>query len=90
LAKYPPKWKNRSRTPKIPPEKIEYKGQKLTYFKKKINKRTFRAKKQSGAMPQHKKKNFLDQKLRKLSIFKEKKDFFGQKNKLRFYTYPGR
>ena len=41
-------------------------------------------------MPQHKKKNFLDQKLRKLSIFKEKKDFFGQKNKLRFYTYPGR
>ena len=34
LAKYPPKWKNRSRTPKIPPGKIEYKGQKLTYFKK--------------------------------------------------------
>ena len=35
FAKYPPKWKNRSRTPKIPPEKIEYNGQKLTYLKKK-------------------------------------------------------
>ena len=34
LAKYPQKWKNRSRTRKIPPGKIEYNGQKLTYFKK--------------------------------------------------------
>ena len=35
LAKYPQKWKNRSRTRKIPPGKIEYNGRKLTNFQRK-------------------------------------------------------
>merc|ERR1711942_266772 len=66
LAKYPPKWKNRSRTPKIPPGKIEYKGQKLTYFKKQRIKGLFWPKKQAQIL--HLSRKMIDSTKNKLGM----------------------
>merc|ERR1711954_482008 len=70
-------------------EKIEYKGQNLTKFKKKQKKGIFMPKKQAGAELKKKKRIFgpkigkkFENKVQKLSNFKEKKDFSGQKNKI--------
>ena len=65
--------------------------------KKRKKKGHFGPKRQAGAELKKKKRIFgpkigkkFENKVQKLSNSKEKKDFFGQKNKLRFYTYPGR
>ena len=63
----PKKWKNRSRTPKIPPGKIEYNGRKLTNFQRKKIKNKILIKIE-----------FTGQKL----IKKKKNDISGQKSKL--------
>ena len=84
LAQYPQKWKNRSRTPKIPPfpgewakknklglslsRKTGFFGQKIDQLKKK-----FRAKKQAWA------KDFSGQKLNNFQKKKQKKTFGAKK-----------
>ena len=67
----------------------------MTNFKEK--KGHFGPKKQAGAELKKKKRIFgpkigkkFENKVQKLSNSKEKKDFFGQRNKLRCYTYQGR
>ena len=67
---------------------IEFKGQKLTNLKQK-EKGNLGPKKQAGTELKKKKKDFwakigknIENKVQQLSNFKEKKDFFGQKNKL--------
>ena len=69
---------------------MSLKAKNLPIFKKKRKKGHFRPKKQAGAELKNKKKKIFwpkivkkfENKVQELSNFKEKKDFFGQKNKL--------